>query len=122
MSAGLGSAAEAADSGRYEHQYAHCDVLVIGGGPAGVAAAGVAADAGARVILCQQSPTFGSKLIASSDAIDNCKASVWVDDALARLESNADVTVLSRTTAFGYYDDNLVAAHERVEASPGASA
>ena len=94
---GMGRAATQSDPDRYEHQYAHCDVLVIGGGPAGLAAAHAAAMTGARVIVCQQSHRF----------VD-AKTTL---DALRRLP---DVTLLSRTTAFGYYDDTLVGAVERV--------
>ncbi len=58
--AGIGRSATAPDPDRYEHQYAHCDVLVIGGGPAGLAAARAAAHAGARVIVCDENPRRGS--------------------------------------------------------------
>ena len=95
--AGMGRAATLADPDRYEHQYAHCDVLVIGGGPAGLAAAHAAAMTGARVIVCQQSHRF-----------------VDAETALGELVRLRDVTLLSRTTAFGYYDDTLVGAIERV--------
>lgn len=112
--AGLGRAPDVDDTDRYEHQYAHCDVLVIGGGPAGIAAARIAADAGARVIVCQQSPMFGSKLHAADEIIEGEPASAWLASATAALEGTAEVTLLSRTNAFGYYDDNLVAALERL--------
>ena len=78
--AGMGRAPDVPDPDHYEHQYAHCDVLVIGGGPAGLAAARVAAKAGARVILCQQSPTD------------------QVDATVRELTAQAYVTLLSRTT------------------------
>lgn len=101
--AGMGRAASAPDPDRYEHQYAHCDVLVIGGGSAGIAAARRAADSGARVIVCQQSAHFAA---ADLDA----------------LSAGVDVTLLPRTTAFGYYDANLVAALERIGDYHGESA
>ena len=107
--AGMGRAPHVPDPDRYEHQYAHCDVLVIGAGPAGLAAARVAANAGARVIVCQQSPNFGTDV----GLIDDRPVTDWVDATVGALTA-AGVTILSRTTAFGYYDDNLVAAIERV--------
>ncbi|HEX6138046.1 MAG TPA: sarcosine oxidase subunit alpha family protein [Casimicrobiaceae bacterium] len=112
--AGMGRAAEAADPDRYEHQYAHCDVLVVGGGSAGLAAAKAAANAGGRVIVCQQSARFGASLLGASATIGDRSATAWVEHTLAELGSRADVTLLARTTAFGHYDDNLVAAIERV--------
>ena len=112
--AGMGRAARAPDPDRYEHQYAHCDLLVIGGGASGLAAARRAADAGARVIVCQQSPGFGGGAVDADATIDGRSAARFVADTVEALAARPDVTLLSRTTAFGYYDDNLVAAVERV--------
>ena len=63
--AGMGRAASAPDPDHYEHQYAHCDVLVIGAGPAGLAAARSAAHAGARVLVCDENPAFGGSLLGT---------------------------------------------------------
>jgi sarcosine oxidase subunit alpha len=112
--AGMGRAASEPDPDRYEHQFAHCDVLVIGGGPAGLAAARAAAAEGARVIVCHQSTDFASVLTGSDATIEGRPAAHWVEQTLSDLRARADVTLLVRTTAFGYYDDNLVAAVERV--------
>ena len=112
--AGMGRAADAADPDCYEHQYAHCDVLVIGGGPAGLVAARTAAMAGARVIVCQQSAHFGAKLLGTDTMIDERPSSEWIDATVTELAARLDVTLLPRATAFGYYDDNLVGALERV--------
>jgi len=112
--AGMGRAAGEPDPDRYEHQYAHCDVLVVGGGPAGLAAARAAAQAGARVVVCQQSTHFGASVLGTEATIDGLAATQWCEEARAALAANADVTLLARTTAFGYYDGNLVAALERV--------
>jgi sarcosine oxidase subunit alpha len=101
--AGMGRASYHPDPDRYEHQYAHCDVLVIGGGSAGLAAARVAAATGARVIVCQQTHRFGGNAAAD-----------WRAETIAALSERSDVTLLPRTTAFGYYDGNLVGAIERV--------
>ncbi|HKU85985.1 MAG TPA: sarcosine oxidase subunit alpha family protein [Casimicrobiaceae bacterium] len=112
--AGMGRAASEPDPDRYEHQFAHCDVLVIGGGPAGLAAARAAAASGARVIVCHQSAHFASNLTASDATIDGHPAAHWTEQTLSDLRARADVSLLARTTAFGYYDDNLVGAVERV--------
>jgi sarcosine oxidase subunit alpha len=113
--AGMGCAPDVPDADHYEHQYAHCDVLVIGGGPAGLAAARAAASAGARVIVCQQSPHCGGHVFGiDGGLIDGRPATDWIAATLADLTEHADITLLSRTTAFGYHDDNLVGAIERV--------
>ena len=112
--AGMGRAAEAPDPDRYEHQYAHCDVLVIGAGVAGLAAARRAADAGARVIVCQQSARFGGAALDTDATIGERGAAGWIRGTFDALAARPDVMLLSRTTAFGYYDDNLVGALERV--------
>jgi sarcosine oxidase subunit alpha len=112
--AGMGRAATEPDPDRYEHQFAHCDVLIVGGGPAGLAAARAAAAAGGRVILCDEGPRFGGNLIGDDTTIDGEEAKRWLADTTRELAANQDVTLLPRTTAFGAYDGNLVGLLERV--------
>ena len=95
--AGMGIAPDQPDPDRYEHANAFCDVLVIGGGPAGLAAARKAGEAGERVLLIEQMARLGGD---SADAA-----------AVVALEN---VTVMIRTTAFGQYDGNCFALAERV--------
>ena len=113
--AGLGRAPRAADADRYLHHYAHCEVLVIGGGPAGLAAALAASATGARVILCDEGEEIGGSLLAETQAtIDGKPAAAWLDEALAMLRARDSVTLLPRTTAFGWFPDNFLALAERV--------
>ena len=112
--AGMGRAATAPDPDRYEHQFAHCDVLVVGGGPAGLAAARAAAAQGARVIVCDDGARFGGSLIGDDVTIDGADATAWIDTTARSLAANPEVTLLARTTAFGCYDDGMVALLERV--------
>ena len=112
--AGMGRAAAEPDPDRYEHRHAHCDVLVVGGGAAGIAAARAAAHAGARTILCDENPWWGGGLACDAPPIDERPAAKWIAAATAELGALPDVTLLTRTTAFGYYDGNLVAAVERL--------
>src|SRR5207302_871318 len=104
----------APDPDRYEHQYAHCDVLVIGGGATGIAAARAAAAGGARVIVCDESAGWGGRLRGATASIDGGRADDWIAASVAALATRRDVTLLSRTTAFGWYDGNLVGALERL--------
>ena len=113
--AGLGKAPVHADPDRYAQRYAHCDVLVVGAGPAGIAAALSAADNGARVILCDETNEFGGSLLWDTDAkIDGQAPIDWLTESLAALTKNERVTLLSRTTAFGYFPHNLIGLNQRI--------
>ncbi|SEF67038.1 sarcosine oxidase subunit alpha [Nonomuraea solani] len=98
---------DAVDERRCDKGYLHCDVLVVGGGPAGLAAAVAAGHSGARVILVDDQPRLGGDLLNSRVLLDGAPALDWVDG----LELPG--RVLTRTTAVGYYDHNYVVAVER---------
>jgi len=113
--AGLGKAPPLQDPDRYANRFAHCDVLVIGAGPAGLAAALAAAEAGARVIVCDEQADFGGALLSEWAAeIDGVPASTWIADAVRTLAAASRVTLLPRTQAFGYFSQNFVALQERL--------
>jgi sarcosine oxidase subunit alpha len=113
--AGLGRAPTAPDTARYAQRFAHCDVLVAGAGPAGLAAALAAAAGGARVILCDEAAEPGGSLLGEADAaIDGKAPESWLAETLAALAASERVTVLRRTTAFGYFAHNFVALAERL--------
>ncbi len=111
--AGMGKSAVDADPDRYEHQHLHCDVLVIGGGATGLAAARAAAHAGARVVLCDEAPRIGAADTDDAAMIDGVMRAQWLRDT-AQVLAASGVTLLTRTTAFGWYDNELVGAIERV--------
>ena len=116
--AGLGIAPAGPDPDRYESQNRHCDVLVVGGGPAGLMAAQTAARAGARVILCEETALIGGRLNsldAGQTAIAGMSPRVWAQGIEAELRSMPGVTVLNRTCAFGYYADNFIGLIESVQ-------
>jgi sarcosine oxidase subunit alpha len=113
--AGLGRAPTAPDPDRYTQRYAHCDVLVVGAGPTGLAAALAAAEGGARVMLCDEQSEFGGSLLAETSAqIESLPAQDWLADAVDSLVRQSRVTLLPRTTAFGYFPHNFLGLHERV--------
>ena len=108
--AGLGRAPAGPDPDRYLTQYTHCDVLVIGAGPAGLAAARAAAARGDRVILCDEQAEPGGSLLSRPETrIDGIPAWDWIAAPL-----DPRVRLLTRTTAFGWYPDNMIALVERV--------
>ena len=111
--AGLGRAPKEKDPDIYDHINRHCDVVVIGAGPAGLAAALAAGRSGARVILCDEQEEMGGSLLDSRELIDGRPASAWAAAVLAELAALPDVLILPRTTANGYHDHNFVTLHER---------
>lgn len=111
--AGLGEAPASPDPDRYASRFAHCDVLVVGAGPAGLAAAIAAAESGARVILCDEQAEMGGSLLAEAEAaIDGLPVVQWRDQALAMLGRHPRVRLLPRTQAFGYFAQNFIALAE----------
>lgn len=112
--AGLGRASPLADPDRYETMHAHCDVLVIGGGPAGLAAALAAGRAGARVILCDEDFVLGGRLNSDENEIDGLDGGEWAAGAAAELAAMPRVRILRRTMVFGVYDGGTYGAIERV--------
>ncbi|OYZ68527.1 MAG: sarcosine oxidase subunit alpha [Rhizobiales bacterium 24-66-13] len=113
--AGLGVAPDLPDADRYVHRNAHCDVLVVGAGPAGLAAALAASESGARVILADEQAEMGGSLLhEATTTIDGVSAGEWVAQALAALAARPNVTLLPRATTFGYYNHNHIVLTERV--------
>jgi sarcosine oxidase subunit alpha len=105
--AGLGKATYEADPDSYENCWAHCDLLVIGSGPAGLAAALTAGRAGARVLIADEGFELGGSLLTDGDPM--------LRDILGELDRLPNVQCLPRTTVTGWYDDNVFGAVERVQ-------
>ncbi|TCT03531.1 sarcosine oxidase subunit alpha family protein [Aquabacter spiritensis] len=112
--AGLGRAAEAPDPDAYEKAYAFCDVLVIGGGAAGLMAALTAGRSGARVILVDEDFRLGGRILSEREEIDDAPSLQFVARAEAELAAMPEVRVMRRTTVFGVYDGGTYGALERV--------
>ncbi len=95
------------DTGRHDKIYAHCEVLVIGGGRAGITAALEAGQTGDRVILVDEQAELGGRLLGAG-------WNDWLETNLALLRSQPNVRLLTRATAFGHYDKNLVLIAQRL--------
>ena len=103
------------DPDRYARIFDHCDVLIVGAGPAGLAAALAAGASGARVVVCDENPAPGGSLLADADSeIEGKSAPRWLEDTLAALRSAPNVRLMTRTQAFGYYAQNLIGLGERI--------
>ncbi|MEO1471775.1 MAG: 2Fe-2S iron-sulfur cluster-binding protein, partial [Pseudomonadota bacterium] len=121
--AGMGRAADPAEVGDGGHEaydvvHDHCDVAVVGAGPAGLAAAEAAAAAGLDTVLIEQDFETGGSLIGRGDAVEGQGGADWLAARRAALAS-AGVRVLVRTTAFGLYDTNVLGLYQR---APGEHA
>ena len=103
---GRGRLSSEPDAGRCDKLYAHCEVLVIGGGRAGIAAALEASQTGERVILVDEQAELGGRLLGAG-------WTDWVETSLATVRSQPNVRLLTRATAFGHYDQNLVLIAQR---------
>ncbi|MBR9762184.1 MAG: sarcosine oxidase subunit alpha family protein [Rhodobacteraceae bacterium] len=122
--AGLGALSGQADPDPNEKAFAHCDLLVIGAGPAGLMAALQAGRAGADVILCDEDHELGGRLLSEVEQIAGAPAMDWVSATVAELEAMENVRIMTRTTVTGVYDQGTFGALERVgrhqRHSPGA--
>ncbi|MFK4264078.1 sarcosine oxidase subunit alpha family protein [Streptomyces milbemycinicus] len=120
---GMGRLDPTPDPAGYDKKYVHTDVLVVGAGPAGLAAAAAAAGSGARVVLVDDQPEPGGSLLSGrTETVGAQTALGWVAEVRAALDAAPEVVVLRRTTAFGSYDDNYVLALQRRTDHLGADA
>ncbi len=112
--AGLGRAPTGPDPDTYERATLHTDVLVVGAGPAGLAASLAAGRSGARVVLCDEDFSPGGRLLAEREVVEGQAGAAWAEAALAELRAMPEVVILPRTTVFGAYDHGTYGAIERV--------
>jgi len=112
-SAGLGNLSGQPDPDHYDHGFLHCDLLVIGAGPAGLMAALTAGRAGLRVILADEDFRMGGRLNAETHEVVGMTGHAWADQARAELESLPNVRIMTRTTVYGAYDHGIYGALER---------
>lgn len=112
--AGLGSISFEPDPDQYDKGFRHCDLLIIGAGPSGLAAALTAARAGLDVILADEDFTLGGRLLSETFGVGDQSGSDWAAAALAELASLPNVRIMSRTTVIGAFDHGIYGAVERV--------
>jgi len=119
---GQGRLADRPDEARYDAVHHHCDLLVVGAGPAGLSAALTAARTGARVVLVDSLPEAGGSLLGGNELIDGLPALEWVEAVTTELATCPEVLHLQRTTVFGCYDDGFALALEKRTDHLGAAA
>ncbi|MES2970074.1 MAG: sarcosine oxidase subunit alpha family protein [Pseudomonadota bacterium] len=112
--AGLGSLSTEADPDDYDKGFLHCDLLIIGAGPAGLSAALTAGRAGARVILADEDFRMGGRLNAETHQVAQGAGADWATLTVAELRTMPNVRLMTRTTVLGAMDHGIYAAVERV--------
>jgi len=114
QAAGLGQVPTERDQDRYEHFYAFVDVVVIGGGVAGLTAARAAAEAGARVLVMEQTAHWGGRAPVDGGEVEGRPVEHFIDETVAALEKMENVTLRTRMMGAGVYDHGYVLGYERV--------
>lgn len=113
-SAGLGPAPKDRDPDTYEHFYAFADLVIIGGGVAGLHAARVAGEAGQRVIVMEQTGSWGGRSPVDGGVIDGQPVQDWVNSTVQALENMENVSLRLRCMGAGIYDHGYMIGYERL--------
>ena len=113
-SAGLGKPTKERDADRYEHFYYFTDILIIGGGIAGLQAALTAGQSGAKVLLIEQTANWGGRAPVDGAEITGKPADDWVNDTLQTLKAMKNVTIRNRMTGAGVYDHGYALGYEQI--------
>ncbi len=111
--AGFGRAPQEPDPDVYDHIHRHCDVLIVGAGPSGLAAAAALAGTDLRVVIADEQSEFGGSLLHSSELIDEQYPQMWVERICTQLREAGNIVCLPRSTVNGYHDHNFLTIHER---------
>jgi sarcosine oxidase subunit alpha len=112
--AGLGSLSLKDDPDVYDKGFLHCDLLIVGAGPAGLAAALTAGRAGVDVILADEDFRMGGRLNSETFMLGDASGADWASGVVAELESLPNVRLMARTTVIGAFDHGIYGAVERV--------
>ena len=109
--AGLGKSPTENDPDIYDHKYYHCDVLIVGSGPAGLSAANVAIKTGKKVLLVDERPHFGGNLSFAEEEltkINDLKPLAWIKKTCSELQNNKNIKILNRTSVAAYHNYNYL--------------
>tara|TARA_Y100000385_G_scaffold147887_1_gene153460 strand:+ start:3464 stop:6289 length:2826 start_codon:yes stop_codon:yes gene_type:complete len=112
--AGLGTLSTEPDPDRYDKGYLHCELLIIGSGPAGLKMALDASRNGKKVILVDEDFIMGGQLLSNEIDINGSSSLQWVEQTLSELRNSSNVRIMTRTSVYGVYDHGIYGALETV--------
>ena len=112
--AGLGSLSTEPDPDRYDKGYLHCELLIIGSGPAGLKMALDASRNGKKIILVDEDFIMGGQLLSNETEINGSSSLQWIEQTLSELSNSSNVRIMTRTSVYGVYDHGIYGALETV--------
>lgn len=112
--AGLGTLSTEPDPDQYDKGYLHCELLIIGSGPAGLKMALDASRNGKKVILVDEDFIMGGQLLSNEIDINGSSSLQWVEQTLSELRNSSNVRIMTRTSVYGVYDHGIYGALETV--------
>ena len=112
--AGLGTLSTEPDPDRYDKGYLHCELLIIGSGPAGLKMALDASRNGKKVILVDEDFIMGGQLLSNEIEINGISSLQWVEQTLSELRNSSNIRIMTRTSVYGVYDHGIYGALETV--------
>ena len=109
---GLGKAPKEYDEEHYEHIYHHTDILIIGGGLAGITAAKALRDRGLSVMLCEKDSVMGGRYLQDCKSEDRERYKKLYESSIEILKKSKDIAVKLNTCVTGIFDHGFVLAYE----------
>jgi heterotetrameric sarcosine oxidase alpha subunit len=110
--AGHGRVSKCADAKLYDRRHCNCDLLIIGSGPTGLAAALASLESGLSVILLEQDRQLGGSSLWDQHEISSLSAQDWREQAIEKIEAADNFQIQLNTLAFGHYDHGQIIALE----------
>ena len=116
-SAGLGQSPTEPDPDIYDHNYVHCDVLVIGGGISGIMAAKISAENNFKTLLLEERPNLGGTTIYQKNdyfKINDQYSSDWLEKEIEQIKNLKNLEIKTRTSVAAYHGYNYLLARENL--------
>ncbi len=116
-SAGLGKSPTTPDPDIYEHEYIHCDVLIVGAGISGIMAAKTAAKNGLKTLLVDEKPNLGGSTVYQNSEhfkINNQNSGSWLEKEINEIKKIDNLDIRIRTSVAAFHGYNFLLARENL--------